>query len=682
VGGEYGPAIILVPGAPATPGDTGKGIENLAGGVILNNKMGSIGQAAVVYAASFSAFAQNGVYSVSITDGGTYFAGSNPISDWYRAMTLPGRDGYGQFNATVAADYLANISARQSNQPGITNASALNTYFNSRPWVGSQSGVNVNNPGSPTISANPGSTSSTSPFTFAGILKLKGTNYYYDNWDPKAKMLIQGNNPDTSNNIPWYDLTLRKSFEEIAGTRNSPPPANTILPTPATTIEDKAKLGISAGKIAITARWVNINNSLESGKAVELNLSTNQADLDGLTQLARDLAARGIGLAASSAVSKVPDVIAAIRALSSVTATVKNDLINRVARYQYLGYFNGTQTTRIPLASVDALRTPAATYASLVVSNPASAGTTVVYPANVTPPLFNDRIATVTFDLATQKIDVGDVNAIPGGGFVYLNGRIINTGPDLGGMIKSVGGAGKVTIANPTTYAMSVGSIRTSPPGVSTVPTSIVAIIDNNLDNARRQSVYTYTPGVGVRTYVGMGYDLQQRLVGANGQAMSTSWGDPLYRAVSYKDIIASVTPTVSAGTQVAYTPMAGQRWEWTMRAQITREPGNPNDGSLTSRSSEGGRYTAGAQVKLNVTPNWTWDTSVTSDITAPFSYQQQTGSYATTPFGKVITSSTETADFQQTISGQFDKILVYQWIDRPADTRGFTGASWDAALT
>ncbi|MEN9663955.1 MAG: hypothetical protein RLZZ326_318, partial [Planctomycetota bacterium] len=686
VGGEYGPAIILVPGAPATPGDTGKGIENLAGGVILNNKMGSIGQAAVVYAASFSAFAQNGVYSVSITDGGTYFAGSNPISDWYRAMTLPGRDGYGQFNAAVAADYLANISARQSNQSGITNASALNTYFNSRPWVSSQSGVYVNNPGSPTISANLKNASKSEGFEYGIWPHYPGTNYSYDKWGDKAKMLIQGNNPDTTNNIPWYDLTLRKSFVEIASTRSSPPPSNTILPTPATTIEDKAQLGISAGKIAITARWVNINNSLESGKAVELNLSTNQTDLDGLMQLARDLDARGIVLAASSAVSKVPDVITAIRALpSSVTATVKNDLINRVAQYQYLGYFNGTQTARIPLASVDALRTPAATYASQAVNNWGlwgGGGGAVAYPASVTPPLFNDRIATVTFNLATQKIDVGDVNAIPGGGFVYLNGRIINTGPDLGGMIKSVGGAGKVTIANPTTYAMSVGSIRTSPPGVSTVPTSIVAIIDNNLDNARRQSVYTYTPGVGVRTYVGMGYDLQQRLVGANGQALSTSWGDPLYKAVSYKDIIASVTPTVSAGTLVAYTPMAGQRWEWTMRAQITREPGDPNAGSLTSRSSEGGRYTLGPAVKLKVSPNWTWDTSVTRDITAPFSYQQQTGSYATTPFGKVITSSTETADFQQTISGQFDKILVYQWMDRPADTTSFTGASWNAALS
>ncbi|MCY3016429.1 MAG: Ig-like domain repeat protein [Planctomycetota bacterium] len=659
VGGQYGPAIIVVPGAAATPGDTGRGIENLAGGVILNNKMGSIAQAAVVYAASFSAFAQNGVYSVSITGAGTYFAGSNPISDWYRAMTLPGRDGYGQFDASVAADYLANIFARQSNQPGITHSGALNTFFNTRPWVGSQSGVYRNNPGSPTISAHPGNASYTSPFTFAGILKLKGTNYYYDNWDANAKMLIQGNNPDAWNNIPWYDLTLRRSFAEIAGTRNSPtPPSNTILPTPATTIEDKAKLGISAGKIAITAFWVNINNSLESGKAVELNLSTNQADLDGLTQLAHDLAARGIVLAASSSVSRVPNVITAIRALpSSVTAAVKNDLISRVARYQYLGYFNGTQTARIPLASVDALRAPAATYATEVVGNPASAGTTVAYPANVTPPLFNERIATVTFNLATQKIDVGDVNAIPGGGFVYLNGRIINTGPDLGGMIKSVGGAGKVTIANPTTYAMSVGSIRTSPPGVSTVPTSIVAIIDKNLHPTRQQSVYTYTPGVGVRTYVGQS-------------------------AVSYQDIVATVTPTVSAGTQVAYTPEPGQRWEWTMQAQITREPGDPNNGSLTSRSSEGGRYAEGPQKKLQVSPNWTWDTSVTSDITAPFSYQQRTGSYATTPFGKVIMGSTETGDFQQTISGQFDKILVYQWMDRPDDTRGFTGASWDAALT
>jgi hypothetical protein len=294
-------------------------------------------------------------------------------------MTLPGRDGYGQFNASVAADYLANIFARQQQPTGITNSGAINNFFNSRPWVSSQSGAYVNNPGSPALSGNLGSTSREEGFRWGLWDSMPGTNYYYDNWDPNAKMLIQGNNPDAWNSIPWYDLTLRKSFAEIAGTRNSPPPSNTILPTPATTIEDKAKLGISAGKIAITARWVNINNSLESGKAVELNLSTNQADLDGLMQLARDLDARGVVLAASSSVSRVPNVITAIRALpSSVTATVKNDLISRVARYQYLGYFNGTQTARIPLASVDPLRTLAATYATQVVGNPASAGTTAM----------------------------------------------------------------------------------------------------------------------------------------------------------------------------------------------------------------------------------------------------------------------------------------------------------------
>lgn len=246
---------------------------------------------------------------------------------------------------------------------------------------------------------------------------------------------------------------------------------------------------------------------------------------------------------------------------------MKNDLINRVARYQYLGYFNGTQTARIPLASVDPLRTLAATYANQVVGNLASAGTTVVYPANVTPPSFNERIATVTFSLVSGKIDVGDVNAIPGGGFVYVNGMIINTGPSLSGLIKSVGGAGKVEIANPTTYPMSVGSIRTSPPGVSTVPTSVVDIIDNNRPIESRQTVYTYTPGIGIRTYVGMG-------------------------SVNYKDILATVAPVATTpGTLVTYTPMPGQRWQWVMEAGVTRVPPQPQ--TTPTYSSDVGRLPA-----------------------------------------------------------------------------------------
>jgi hypothetical protein len=308
----------------------------------------------------------------------------------------------------------------------------------------------------------------------------------------------------------------------------------------------------------------------------------------------------------------VATVIGQIRALpSSVTATVKDDLVRRVCKYQWLGYFDGSQTARIPLQTLtDTQRSQADAYAAAVavgVKSPSgrtyslstrtytySYSDRLVEPFSATrirqhfvtdyinacngsfpnaavtnswafyqavDPVFDDKVAAATFGLATRSITIGDVNAVPGGGFVYINGKIINT--STAGLIKSVGGAGQVRIDNPTTYPMTVGSIQTSVPGASTVATSVVDIIDNNLPNATGQSVYTFTPGVGLQRFVGPAYDLTQRVM-KNGVAQFDSWGKPLFKAVSYSDIATNpayrVATTSSAVT--SYTPMAGQRWQ------------------------------------------------------------------------------------------------------------------------
>ncbi|NBU64800.1 MAG: phosphoketolase family protein, partial [Chloroflexia bacterium] len=273
--------------------------------------------------------------------------------------------------------------------------------------------------------------------------------------------------------------------------------------------------------------------------------------------------------------------------------------------------------------------------------------------------------------IEVQGFNVGDVNAIPGGGFVYINGRIINTGTSLDGKINSVGGAGKVTIANPTTYQMSVGSVRTSPPGSSTVPTSVVVIIDNNFANDVGQKVYTYTPGVGVRKYVGMAYDLQTRLVDSANNPLSTSWGEPLYKAINYKDIIATVTPTTTPGTQVTYEPMARQRWEWVMQAGVTRVP--PTTQTSPLWSSDVGRYTLGPGIAVQATPNWTWKTNNAAGqtLTSPFAYKQANNSYSSSPYGQVVTDSSITGDFSQEISGSFDRFVTFSYVTFNGYTTG-----------
>ncbi|MEN9664766.1 MAG: hypothetical protein RLZZ326_1129, partial [Planctomycetota bacterium] len=698
---EFGPALILVPSAPVTPGGTGTGIVNLAGAVNLTNVAGSIGQAGVVFAASFRVYAPNGFYAVSISKPDTtYFAGSNPISDWWQAMVLPGRISATDYTASfpdanLAAQYVANAVYNSS---GILNSAELSNFLENRP-------------GGPSTITGGHTKTEYWGFLKAGVTKT----YEFTITDNKNSINILGRDRDTVPGIQKLALTYAKSFNDSAvnPVPNLSAGAQAIPET--RTVEDTGKVGITAGKIAISALYVDVNSRIESGRTVTVNISTNQADLHGLVSLYSDLTSQGISLPATTSVPRVDTVISQIRGLSSsVSDAIKKDLVARVCNYQWLGYFDGSQTAHIPLQTLtDALRTQADTYAiavaygisvprvyfsrlpfkrgnwvmeySPVTVNPISStrtrgdfqqswqadcrdtsdyGVPLIYPYNdwnfdegvslylkaqkpdssafqmweVNSPSFDDKVAVATFGLATRSIDIGDINAVPGGGFVYINGKIINTG--TAGLIKSVGGSGQVRVDNPTTYAMTVGSIRTAVSGASTGATSVVDIIDNNLPKGSQQSVYMYTPGIGIQKYVGPAYTSEPEI--KNGVQQVDFYGNALYKVVSYKDIASNPAyrTATTNGTQTTYAPMAGQRWQWQMQASITRVP--------TTTMATGPQ----------VTDNWTFvaNNATGQSTTSPWAYIGPNGSsLQSTPYGKVITGQNIRSDFYEKITGNFD---------------------------
>jgi len=641
--GAFGPALFLVSSTPLIPGTTGTGIVNLSGAVNLINAAGSIAQAGVVFAASFRAYAPNGFYAVSISNPDTtYFAGSNPISDWYSQMVLPGRISADHVTASfpsanLAAEYVANAVY---NSNGVMNSSQLSNFLENRPG-GPQKLVSYYR-----HDYNWG---------FAGWGSGKVEDLEYE--DQKNSLIVLGRDPDSVPPIAAYPLTYARNFSAIQGTINSNSGPQIPATPGARSVTDTLQVGISAGKIAISARYVNINNRIESGRAVTVNITTSQADLDGLVSLYNDLTSRGISLPTTTTASRVATVIEQIRGLSGsvASATVKNDLVTRVCRYTYLGYFNGSQTARIPLQTLtDSQRASANTYASGVVATTSLA--LPVYPSGGAPS-FDDRVAVATFGLATRSINIGDVNAVPNGGFVYINGRIINT--STAGLIKSVGGAGQVRIDNPTTYPLTVGNIKTSAPGATTVSTNIVNIVDNNLPNAIGQSVYSYIPGIGVQKYVGPAYTSERVL--RNGVPQNDSWGIPLYKVVSYKDIIVNQSYLVSStqGTETTYAPMAGQRWQWQMQASITRVPTTP----ITT----GPTYQAKFFDRPQVSADWAFvaNNALGTSTTQPWAYTGPGGIPQRTPYGSVITGSSIQSDFSQTISGEFSGIVDYVYVRR-----------------
>jgi sugar lactone lactonase YvrE len=640
----FGPAVFI-----------DASIQNLGGGVTVTNVKGSVGQTATVSAASFNLFAPTGVYVVPIKAPETnYFVGADPIADWDRSVTFPGGNPATTPtpDARMAAAYAVNAWAGGGLSTGALNNKLLFeeagrtyvVYGGSAAW---------------------------SPLTQGNRPDLspigQATYFHTSSW-------LTGKHKEYTADKQYYPTVPGSEYVTLSQTRSFAD--NSQIESATSTIE--------AGKISIKALIINVNGTIKSGRKVSLDVTMNQADLDGLRSLYNTLTQNGVVLPTeivngSGEVTNadVRPVIAAIKTRMGDTPAAKAAIYS-VLSYQYLGYFNGTQTAHIPLeAAIPALRrqeadvyaaaqaygsgalvtnwngvgqtaiavrdtvvpiSPELTSAQWIATYAASirmgssTGTAFPYSTSDNAPAFDDSIAAVTFDLKSGVITSSDVEAAPSGGFVQLIGGIINT--RNGSKILAAGGGGQVRIDNQTSYPLVMNTIRTAVSGSATETSCVVNIIDTMKPAATAQTVYIYSPREGVKQATGA----------AN---------------VPYATLITQATQQSGSGmTKVAYVPHAGLRYQWEMQARVWRD------------------------VKLGQDSPWMWDTYYGGTESQPWLYRQLSGSYSTKPFGWVagfdpwsaaypydllaqtkgnlsldmfagsLFSTTDTADFVQRITG------------------------------
>src|SRR5262249_50217831 len=115
----------------------------------------------------------------------------------------------------------------------------------------------------------------------------------------------------------------------------------------------------------------------------------------------------------------------------------------------------------------------------------------VVDIPNLTAKNAGDSLIGAKYDASTNSITVNDVGASTGGGFVLLDGKIINTRP-IGGLIKVNGGLGQVTIDNQTGLSLVVNKVDNGSTTEGTPVTSRVKIVDRLITD----------PNVNTTTYI------------------------------------------------------------------------------------------------------------------------------------------------------------------------------------
>ncbi|MEI8370631.1 MAG: Ig-like domain repeat protein [Planctomycetia bacterium] len=610
-------------------------IENLGGSVSLKNVQGSIGQLSTIWAAAIDLVAPAGFYVVDVkAPDTTYFAGATPIADWNSYIVYPG--GNPAWNPTPDARWGAAYAVNAQYDPreiygnggldwnliygGLSSYTSIVTYGSNLPWVGGKEDFN-------------------------GIDESPSAQ---DGWTQRQIGFIARVFPSVPDGS-FVTLRNTKSFAQNGNIGTAPSQ-------------------IDAGQVVIKAQYINVNSTIKSGRTVSMDVTTNQTDLDGLRSLFTSLLNNGITLPAETVDARgaatnadVRPVINAIRQRIGYGG-VGDQLVAQVCTYQFLGYFNGTSTAHIPLESVEGMRGAAGLYANAVAYGtygpfPFRAGRfepispalskssfgSGFYSAQYTAggqfyrtyysglsssaPKFDDALAKVTFDLPTAQINVSDINATPGGGFVMLKGGIINT--STVGSIASAGGSGQVRFNNATSYPVVMNGIRAAASGSSTNPSCVVDIIDTFKPAATGQTVYVYRPAVGVTRYQGAA-------------------------SATFTDVMATAGTLVTSGSTTSYAPLTGTRWEWTLSAGVSR-----------------------TLVFATASP-WSWSTDYGATQNNPWVYQQANGSYATTTYGKVVTGSSLTADFDQQITGWssigLNQGVYYKSLGYAAD---WPGRSW-----
>jgi hypothetical protein len=557
--------VAIGPGGPAFI-NSGN-IVNLGGSINMTNATGWFGQLGDVMGRSVSEYAPNGGLVVSAVNPGQMFsAGSFPYSDWVNFMTFPGSDtgsAPALLNSTEQAEaamwvvsFVANLYALglpsriddpsqlaatwfPTDAQSLFSLKLLGMAGNMVSYLRGFQGAGVpltdlttnnNNVshvffGACAWSANAGCGDA----NFAGALSPVGFAYMLNGnstgdeiWQPVVPYLLsRGANGSSivgaSTASNGYLLTADSyNFANIA---NSAPK----------TFGTPGLIKAFGGPVAIKANIININGTIETGRPNSWSVELPQS------------------LMAAATTSQVLDhfdvsyrLVFGVPVLD-ITTVYRTDVTGggEIARYQ-TQYDTGQQSLLTGAHNATAYEALAPT---LTLQTTTTANS-------------SDKKVEVTYNALTKTITTSDVNASSGGGFVLLDGKIINTGPTANAMINVNGGLGQVGIDNLTGLPIAINDVNNGSTVDGQPIVSTVRIIDRLQPIATNTTTYYYTPGVGMTVY-------------------KTSNG-----AVPVAGVTPIYAQTGSASAQ--YVPVEGARFQWQQQTQVQRDIiwGTNTDGS------------------------------------------------------------------------------------------------------
>lgn len=211
-----------------------------------------------------------------------------------------------------------------------------------------------------------------------------------------------------------------------------------------------------------------------------------------------------------------------------------------------------------------------------------------------------DQVISATYDARSRRIVLDDVSATLQGGYVYLQGKIINT--NTVGKIKFNDGLGGVTIKNQSGIELVVGDVDGGAGA-----TSRLEIIDTNQPSTSNHTLYVHQPGGPIQVYTG-------------GQTAVLGTGAP---------------SSTIAGSTTSFSPRSGSRWYWTTTANLQR--------SLTVSFPNSSLTTDSPSIANGWISPWQWVMPTTNQSAPPWT--------TSSGYVGIDTSSTSTA-FSQTIRG------------------------------
>jgi hypothetical protein len=617
---SLGPALFIV-----------DPISNLGGAVDITNVRGSVGQLSAIVAASVAVAAPNGSYLVNIPAPGS-FSLASPEAQWNRSMSWPGGNpAVPGFNAASSAMWAAAYVANAVYNPnGSLAEAALNSVLFHQTPV-SSGGISYQS----TVVMYGGSVPRAAPNgNDVGAWTVPRGDQ--NPWSPVGSTtlvpyLVSRTSAQRRTDPTYYFPTVPVTALSLTQQPLNPAPTQPVNPTP-----QSATDAVRAGQVSIQAQFINVNGTIQAGRAVEeVVVTTIEADLDNLASLHDTLRGNGITLPAEivnergeAANADVRPIIARIAGLP-MGANARSALLRQMLALQYLGYFNGTATAHVPLNAISAAHRESATaYAAAVAAerappisaqlSPSQWSRQAGFPADSTT-LFNDARARVTFDLPTKTISCGNVAAAVGAGFVSLRGGIVNTGTT--GRITATSGAGQVRISNPTRYPLVMHDVHTSTTASNSLPAGIVDIVDTLKPAASGHTVYVSAVGAGVKTYVG---------------SVDTS----------FKALIAGNPTASTSGQEATYAPAANLRWQWTNFATITR--------TVTYGQASAWQWNTPGVAEASTNP-WIFVTDSPTGLDGSrLSSNRQAGGFLTRdPIGVAVTQpGAGNIAFQQTITG------------------------------